>query len=122
MQRLADDSVWQYFSAFGRSGTKKMSMSKTMPSIMNVVLLATIKTLSIDTKEASTALSTYLKSTATRAAAKKHKLEHGRDIQLEIDNSVHEETFESVNSVTNSAHHAGAEAVEVDSESAQDSD
>lgn len=118
MQRLADDSVWQYISAFGKSGTKKLSMSKQMPSIMNTVLLTTIKVLSVDTKEASTALSTYLKSTATRAAAKKHKLEHGRAIQLQIDNSVHKET-ESVNSVRNSSQHA---ADEVDSDVAHGSE
>ena len=33
-------------------------------------------TLGIYTKEASTALSIYLKNTATRAAAKEHKLEN----------------------------------------------
>lgn len=87
MQRLADDSVWQCMSAFGKSGTKKPSMYKMMPLVMDIVLLTTVKTLSVDTKEASTALSTYLKSTATRAAAKKHKLEYGRAIQLEIANS-----------------------------------
>ena len=81
MQRLADDSVWQYMSAFGKSGTKKPSMCKMMPSIMDIVLLTTVKTLSVDTKETSTALSTYLKMTSTRAAAKKHRLEYGRDVQ-----------------------------------------
>lgn len=108
MQRLADDSVWQYVSAFGKSGTKKLSMCKMMPSIMDTVLLTTIKTLSVDTKEASTALSTYLKNTATRAAAKKHKFEHGRAI-LQIGNSVHEETFQSANSVQSSSQHAADE-------------
>lgn len=72
-------------------------MCKMMPSIMDMVLLTTIKTLSVDTKEAPTALSTYLKSTATRAAAKKHKLEHGRAIQLQIGSSVHKETSQSAN-------------------------
>lgn len=85
---------------------------------MNIVLLTTIKVLSVDTKEASTALSTYLKSTATRAAAKKHKLEHGRAIQLHIDNSVHKEK-ESINSVINSLQHA---ADEVDSDVANGSE
>ena len=79
MQRLADDSVWQYVSAFGKSGTKKLSMCKMMPAIMDTVLLTAIKTLSVDTKEASTALSIYLKNTATRATAKKHRLEYGSD-------------------------------------------
>ena len=119
MQRLADDSVWQYMSAFGKSGTKKPSMCKLMPSIMDTVLLTTIKTLSVDTKEASTALSTYLKNTSTRAAAKKHKLKYGGGIQLEIANSVHKKTYQSINSGANSPQRVSDD---VESDLAQDSD
>lgn len=78
MQRLAEDSVWQGVIPFGKSGTKKLSMCKIMASIMDTVLLTTTKTLAVDTKDASTALSTYLKNTAKKTAAKKYKLEQGR--------------------------------------------
>lgn len=59
-----------------------------MSALMNIVLLTAVKTLSIDTKEASTALSTYLKNTATRADAKKHKLEHESVTELQNTNSL----------------------------------
>ena len=85
MHRLADDSVWQFVSAFGRSGTKKLSMSKQMPAIMEIVLLTTVKVLSIDMKAATTALSNYLKATATRASAKKYKLQHGLNVTQQSD-------------------------------------
>ena len=82
-------------------------MFKEMPAIMDIVLLTSLKTLSIDTKEASTALSTYLKSTATRVAAKKHKMKYGSAYgRLQIDNSVDKETPQPANSVLNSQHTA----------------
>lgn len=64
MKRLADDSVWQYISALGRSGTEKISMQEVMPSIMDLILLTAVKVLEIDPKEATTALSTYLNNTS----------------------------------------------------------
>lgn len=72
MQRLAGDWLWQYICATGRSGTK-ISMTSKMPQVMDIILLTACKTLSIDPKEATTALSIYLKNTSTRASAKKHR-------------------------------------------------
>lgn len=76
MKRLADDSIWQYVSALGRSGTKKLSMWEVMPNVMDIILLTAIKLLKVDPKEATTALSTYLKSTSYRAAARKEKTQN----------------------------------------------
>ena len=89
MQRLAGDWLWQYICATGRSGTK-MSMSSKMPQIMDIILLTPRKTLSVDPKEATTALSIYLKNTSTRASAKKHrqKFEVGGRQNLQLDTSV----------------------------------
>lgn len=72
MQRLAGDWLWQYICATGRSGTK-ISMTSKMPQVMDIILLTACKTLSIDPKEATTALSIYLKNTSTRASAKNHR-------------------------------------------------
>ena len=77
MQRLAGDWLWQYICATGRSGTK-MSMRSTMPHIMDVILLTACKTLSVDLKEAMSALSVYLKNTGTRASAKIYREIAGR--------------------------------------------
>ena len=56
MKRLADDSVWQYVSALGRYGTKKIAMREVMPSIMDVIPLTAVKVLEVDCREATTAL------------------------------------------------------------------
>lgn len=72
MQRLAGDWLWQYICATGRSGTK-MSMSSKMPQIRDIILLTACKTLSIDPREATSALSVYLKNTSTRASSKQHR-------------------------------------------------
>lgn len=75
MQFIADDKIWQYVSALGRSGTKKIAMCKSMPVIMDVVLLTVIRVLSTNLRESKTALSVYLKNIAARVAAKKHRAE-----------------------------------------------
>ena len=55
-------------------------MCNVMPKLIDLVLLTPIKLLKVDPKEARLALSTYLKDTSTRVAAKKHKIEiNGRD-------------------------------------------
>ena len=86
MQRLAGDWLWQYICATGRSGTK-MSMRSTMPHIMDVILLTACKTLSVDLKEAMSALSVYLKNTGTRASAKiyREKLQVGGQQKVHSD-------------------------------------
>lgn len=85
MQRLAGDWIWQYICAIGRSGTK-ISMQSTMPQIMDIVVLTACKILSVDPKDGTSALSTYLKNTSTRASAKRHreKPEVGRNIENEF--------------------------------------
>lgn len=89
MQRLAGDWIWQYICATGRSGTK-MSMSSKMPQIMDIILLTACKILSVDPKQAMTALSVYLKNTSTRASAKKHrqKFEIGgcQNVSISVEN------------------------------------
>lgn len=119
MHRSADDAVWQYVRALGKSGTKKLYMCKTMPAIMDTVLLTTIKTLSVDTKEASSALVTYLKNTVTRAAAKKHRSEYGSGRQLQLGNSIDRDTAQPAYSVTNSSQHTDDE---IDAAHSSDSD
>lgn len=88
MQRLAGDWLWQYICATGRSGTK-VSMRSKMPNIMDTVILTACKTLEVDPKEASSALSVYLKNTGTRASAKMHreKLLVGGHQKVHLDNS-----------------------------------
>jgi len=61
MKILADNCIWQYVCALGMSETNKPSMCDLVPSIMNVLLITAIKLLDVDPKEATTALSTYLK-------------------------------------------------------------
>lgn len=80
VQRLAGDWLWQYICATGRLGTK-MTMSSKMPQIMDIIL--SCKSLSVDPKEATTALSVYLKNTSTR-----QKIEVGGRQNLQFDTSV----------------------------------
>lgn len=67
-----------------------MSMSSTMPQIMDIIRLTACKTLSVDPKEAMTALSVYLKNTSTRASAKRHrqKFEISGRQNVQLDTSV----------------------------------
>ena len=74
MKLLADDCIWQYFSVLGRSGTKKITMCNVMPKLMDLVLLTPVKLPKVDPIEARSALSTYLKNTSTKVAARKHKI------------------------------------------------
>lgn len=71
IKRLADDSIWQNVSALGRPGTKMLSMREVMPNLMDIILLTAINLLKADPKEATAALSTYMKGTSYRETTRK---------------------------------------------------
>lgn len=48
-------------------------MCKSMPVLMDIVLLTVIRVLSINLQDSKTALSVYLKNSAARSSAKKHR-------------------------------------------------
>lgn len=73
MQNLANDEIWQYVRALGKSGSKKVAMATSMTKIYRVICVTAVKVLSITIREARTAVSTYLKNTANRASSKQHK-------------------------------------------------
>lgn len=80
MQNLANDEIWQYVCAMGKSGSKKVAMATSMSKIYRAVCLTASKVLNITLQDAKTALSTYLKNTSNRAASKHHKLNSLKEI------------------------------------------
>ena len=73
MQQLANDEIWQYVCAMGKSGSRKVPMATAMAKIYRVVCVTACKVLSVTFREAGTAVSTFLKNTSNRAASKRHK-------------------------------------------------
>ena len=70
MLNFADYGVWQFFSARGMSGSKKMCMKISMPATYAMIRGTVVKTIDCSQKTADKAISNVLKNCGSRKGAK----------------------------------------------------
>ena len=82
MLNIADNGVWQFFSARGMSGSKKMCMKTTMPATYAMIRGIVIKIIDCSQKTADKAISNVLKNCCNRKGAKAYleRLQEGDEL------------------------------------------